>query len=92
MKRLSRLTALLLALMMLFTAAAYAEGGIPLESLTADQYAALLEAAQNANSTSEDDPWGIGGECGEDNPYCTVITNMLANMTAQEIYDLEIDL
>ncbi len=82
MKRLSRLTALLLAIMVLCAAVAYAEG-VSIADWTLSDYQNAVDAATE-NNDSEEDPWGIGGECGTD--YCKVITDEFPNMTALEKY------
>ena len=82
MKKTTRLTALLIALVLLLAnisaSATETSEGIPLEDLDMETYSTMLTSA-------EDDPLNIGGTCGED--YCLYITETMVKMSAQEIYE-----
>ncbi len=84
MKKTTRLTALLLALVLLLanisaSATETNENIIPLDSLTADVYAALLADAEVVGLAA-------GRPCGSNNPYCASVTKLVSMATAQERY------
>ncbi len=83
MKRTNRLTALLLALLMLLNLSASATettNGIPLAELDKALYSTLLTDAEAVGQAANQ-------ECGANNPYCASVTKIVDMTTAQERYD-----
>ncbi len=84
MKRTSRLTALVMVLLMLVNISASATTtGIPLGELDYYDFVAMtadaMDAAEDENVLSE--------PCSDTNQYCELVTNLVALPTAQERYD-----
>ena len=83
MKKTTRLTALLLALVLLLgtLSASATETGIPIEDLDLETYSSML-------MTAEEEMQGeaLTDPCGTDNAYCQYIVNDMAGMTAHEIH------
>ncbi len=97
MKRLSRLTALLLAIIMLCTMFASAEsgtsGGVSVEDWTLSDYQRAVETASEETAGGDmEDPWGLVGECGDDNIYCVYARELIALGSAQERYERMMEL
>lgn len=84
MKKTTRLTALLLALVLLLgtlsASATETTGGISLYNLTGEMYEELLAEAVSVGLTANQ-------PCGTNNPYCASVTLIGAMATAQERYD-----
>lgn len=85
MKKTTRLTALLLALVLLLgtlsASATETEGTvISLDNWTLDQYTALLAEAETLGLTA-------GTPCGSSNPYCASVTKLADMETALERYE-----
>ncbi|MBE5773252.1 MAG: hypothetical protein E7337_04885 [Clostridiales bacterium] len=93
MKNLSRLTALLLALMMLFTsmpAFATESEAIPVDEFEAADYASLLSIAEEDAAATADASWGNifdGMPCAKENVYCQNVLHMLECPNAQKRYE-----
>ena len=97
MKRAGRLTALVLALLMLVNISASATTtGITLDELDMATYMSLVQSAseteESAGTTDVEDPWGLAGTCGEDNEYCVLVNELCALPTAQARYDFMMNL
>ncbi len=88
MKKTTRLTALLIALVLLLaniSASATETGAFPVEDLNFQNYSTM-------KTNAEDDPWGLFGHCGDDNVYCVFARKLISLPTAQEQYAYMMDL
>ena len=89
MKKTTRLTALLIALVLLLaniSASATETGAFPLEDLNFQNYSTMKTNAEDMLGPD------LTAPCGPENAYCQYITNTMAQMTATEIHKYLMDL